>query len=96
MGVVNMYEIIYVKSFSEPWWMLEGWEQDIIQRDKFSSFELAEQFKIELGKQLRIHYPEHQQRGEEFDVYWKKGELEYCSDCDEDLQVYHGIIRRNT
>lgn len=88
-----MYEIIYLKSFSEPWWMLPGWEQDIVQRKKFSSIELANHFKKELGDTLLIQYPEHQKRGEEFDVYWKKGDLEFCPDCDEDLQIYHGIMK---
>ncbi len=89
-----MYEIIYMKSFAEPWWMLEGWEQDIIKRKKFATLELAEQYKGDLGNKLRIQYPEHRKKGEEFDVYWKKGDFEYCSDCDEDLQVYHGVIRK--
>lgn len=90
-----MYEIIYVKSFAEPWWMLEGWEDDIVERHQFSSMECAEQCKEELSAKLQARFPLHQKRGEEFDVYWKQGDLEYCTDCDEDLQVYHGIIRIN-
>ena len=92
MGVEGMHEIIYVKSFYEPWWMLEGWEQDIVVRKSFSSIEEADRFKSEIRKKLRAKFPEHKKKGEEFEVYWLKGDLEYCTDCEEDLQVYHGII----
>lgn len=88
-----MHEIIYVKSFYEPWWMLEGWEQDIVQRNSFSTIEEASRFKNELAGTLRAAYPEHKKKGEDFDVYWEKGEMEYCPDCEEDLQIYHGIIQ---
>lgn len=88
-----MHEVIYVKSFYEPWWMLEGWEQDIVERKSFSTIEEAIRFKKELAEMLRTTFPEHKKKGEDFDVYWEKGDLEYCPDCEEDLQVYHGIIQ---
>ncbi|HSP22411.1 MAG TPA: DUF1033 family protein [Planococcus sp. (in: firmicutes)] len=90
-----MHEIIYLKSFYEPWWMLEGWEQDIVLRKPFSSIEEANRFKSELMDMLSAKYPEHKKKGETFDVYWEKGDLEYCPDCEEDLQVYHGVIHLN-
>lgn len=87
-----MHEIVYIKSFYEPWWMLEGWEQDIVERKKFTSIIEATRFRNEIAEKLKIDFPEHKTKGEEFDVYWLIGDTAYCPDCEEDLQVYHGII----
>lgn len=87
-----MHEIIHIRADFEPWWMLEGWEQEIVSRKKFDTAQRAARYLEELKKNLTEQYPQSKAKAPAFYAYWKEGEMEYCEDCEEDLQIYHGLI----
>lgn len=88
------YEIIYMKADFEPWWQFDGWEDYIVER---FTFETKEQFEKALEKKLsemRKKYPCERLNKEIYYAFWDEEELEYCEGCDEDAQVYHGLITK--
>jgi hypothetical protein len=87
-----MHEIFYIKGFEEPWWMFEGWEEDIVSQKAFNRFEEAhaffEQQKQELGKK----FSSQKSKGEGASAFWNDGDLAFCEDCEENMQIYHGLL----
>lgn len=33
-----MYQVVEIKGDMEPWWFLEGWQEDIISTKEFENF----------------------------------------------------------
>ena len=88
-----MYKIIYMKADFEPWWQFEGWDDYIVEQweyDNEQEFNQALQMKLE---EMRIKYP-HEKMKDCYYAFWDEKELEYCESCDEDAQVYHGILTK--
>ena len=86
------YEIIYMKADFEPWWQFDGWEEYIVERWQFDckkAFDNALQNKL---TEMRQKFPNERFNKQYFYAFWDENELEYCEGCDEDAQVYHGII----
>ncbi|WP_313890777.1 DUF1033 family protein [Psychrobacillus sp.] len=87
-----MYEIIYMKADYEPWWAFEGWEEYI--KEKFT-FENEEDALIHLHKMLaefREKFPKEKAKDDKYWAFWSIKEQCFCDSCDEDLQIYHGLI----
>lgn len=87
-----MYKIIYMKADFEPWWQFDGWEQYI---QKIYQYETEQAYMQALNMLLADfrHQFEHEElRKERFIAFWNDGECEFCEGCDEDTQIYHGII----
>lgn len=89
--MIELHEIIYMKSFEEPWWMLEGWEKDIVSRSEFNDPQIAKARFDELANSLSKKYKQQKRKGESI-AFWNEGDIAYCEDCEEELQVYHGIL----
>ncbi|ANU28245.1 DUF1033 family protein [Planococcus versutus] len=87
-----MHEIIYMKTDYEPWWMFDGWEKSVVSRHEFTSAKEAMGFLETLKQDFSYRFPEHEQRNQAFYCYWNEEEVEYCDKCEEDLQVFHGLI----
>ena len=87
-----MYKIIYMKADYEPWWLFEGWEEHIISIEEFDN---EQQFYDALNETLqnfRQTYANEQCKNDRFYAFWSEEECEYCEACDDDSQIYHGII----
>lgn len=87
-----MHEIFYIKGFEEPWWMFEGWEEDIVDQKSFSEFEEARLYFEGMKKVLSGKFSSEKSKGQGAIAYWNEGDLAYCEDCDEDMQIYHGLL----
>lgn len=90
--VFKLFEVIYMKADYEPWWMFEGWEETILSRDSFIDAEEALAFCEMLLAKLREQYPFEVMKKDCFYAFWSECEKDFCESCDEDLQLYHGII----
>ncbi|MGO1060084.1 DUF1033 family protein [Planococcus sp. FY231025] len=86
-----LHEIFYIRSFDEPWWMPEGWQENIVSRKKFPSAEQAEENFHEEAQALALKFTKQKREGRSI-AFWNPGDLAYCSNCEEDLQVYHGLL----
>lgn len=89
---MSMYKIIYMKADYEPWWQFEGWEEHIVS---IQEFEHEQQFDEALTAKItrfRDTYDNEVLKKERFYAFWSEDESEFCEACDDDAQIYHGII----
>lgn len=91
-----MYEIIYMKADYEPWWQFEDWESTIVFVKQFNNIEECNIQLEELLKEFRKKYANEMKRDEMYYAFWSEKERTYCEACDEDSQIYHGIIVRKS
>lgn len=87
-----MHEIVYIRANYEPWWMFDGWQENTISRKQFASADKAQHYLAELEKQLSRQFAESEKRDPAFTAFWNSEEIEYCEICEEDLQIFHGLI----
>ncbi|MFJ7936863.1 DUF1033 family protein [Sporosarcina sp. NPDC096371] len=84
--------MIYMKADYEPWWMFEGWEEKIRSRCTFNDAKEALMYCEKLLTELRKKYALEAVKKDCFYVFWSECEKDFCEACDEDLQLYHGVI----
>lgn len=87
-----MYKIIYMKADYEPWWQFEGWEEFIVSEMQFDNEQLFLKEYNEMFESFRRKYDNEASKNERFFAFWSEDECEFCEACDEDAQIYHGII----
>lgn len=89
---MSKYKIIYMKADYEPWWQFDGWQEHIVTTE---IYETKETFKAALTKKLQLFrgkYPYEKSKDELYYAFWSDEEREYCVACEDDIQVYHGIV----
>ncbi|GEN82653.1 DNA-binding protein [Sporosarcina luteola] len=86
------YEVVYMKADYEPWWMFEDWEKMVQVRKHFETAEEAKGYLGELKNEFSAKYNYAEERNDCFFAYWSDCERMFCEGCDEDLQIFHGII----
>lgn len=86
------FVIIYMKADYEPWWQFEGWEQHIVEQWNYDNEQQFHEALEQKLTQMRQKYPNERFNKEHFYAFWDEQETEYCEGCDEDTQIYHGII----
>lgn len=87
-----IYEVVYMKADYEPWWMFEDWEKMIQSKRTFTSAEEALKYLDELKKEFGEKYTYQEERKQCFYAYWSDSERIFCEGCDDDVQIFHGII----
>jgi hypothetical protein len=87
-----MYEVIYMKADFEPWWMFEGWEEEVLSRQTFFEECHARNFLEETLSELRVKYKNESMKKNCFFAFWSENEKLSCEACSDDLQIFHGII----
>jgi hypothetical protein len=87
-----MFEVIYMKAEYEPWWMFNGWEETIISRHTFENLVEAKVCLSSTLAELRSAYTNECMKKDCFFAFWSEAEKSFCEACDEDLQIYHGVI----
>lgn len=87
-----IYEVVYMKADYEPWWMFDDWEKMIQSRMSFASAEEALEYLADLKMEFGVKYNYQDERKDCFFAYWSDSERMFCEGCDEDLQIFHGII----
>lgn len=81
-----------MKADFEPWWKFDGWESNIVTTHVYNT---EEQFNIALNNMLddfRNKYDHEESREGKYYAFWSKDECEYCEACEDDAQIFHGII----
>ena len=87
-----VYEIVYMKADYEPWWMFDDWEKMIQSRRSFSTAQEAFNYLRDLKEEFGAKYNHYEERKECFFAFWSERERFFCEGCDDDLQIFHGII----
>ena len=81
-----------MKADYEPWWQFEGWEENIVSTNLYMSKEQFEKGLKEILQSLRMQYSNEICREQKFYAFWSEEEREFCEACDDDIQIYHGLI----
>ncbi|MET3558273.1 hypothetical protein ABID29_001393 [Streptococcus rupicaprae] len=87
-----MYQVIKLYGDFEPWWFLEGWQEDIVMCQNFDDYGQAERLYQKEWQQLRQVLPQHEERTDKMSVFWDPAEQRWCEECDEFLQQYHSLL----
>lgn len=87
-----MYKIIYMKADFEPWWQFDEWEEYIVHVYDYKSKNDYEDGKTKIFNDFREKYEHEAEKDGKFYAFWKEDEIMYCEGCDDDAQLYHGLI----
>ncbi|WP_179125821.1 DUF1033 family protein [Rossellomorea marisflavi] len=88
----SKWKVIKTKSDAEPWWFFENWERDIVEEWSFDNdVEAIEKYKEQIHHH-RSHYPNMKAKHIHSIAFWNPEEIEFCEACDDDLQLFIGLI----
>lgn len=91
-GFCDVFKLIYMKADYEPWWQFEGWEAFIEEELVFESEHALDEALAKKLMDFRATYEHEQQKESQFFAFWSDNECEYCEACDDDAQIFHGLI----
>ncbi|MDQ0222928.1 DUF1033 family protein [Streptococcus moroccensis] len=94
-----MYQVIELFGDYEPWWFLEGWEEDIVSFELFESYGEALSFYQMKGEQFAQLFPKKEEKRDQPDqdvmvAFWNPDEQRWCEECGENLQQFHSLLIR--
>lgn len=81
-----------MKADFEPWWMFEGWEETILSRQLFDKKSEAEKYLETMVLSFRKDYQHEKEKNQYLYAFWSNEEQCFCESCDDDLQIFHGIL----
>ncbi len=87
-----MYKLIYMKADYEPWWQFDGWQEQIVSIETYDTEESLENALIKKLQLFREKFPYEKEKDQKYYAFWTDEEREYCVACEDDIQIYHGII----
>lgn len=87
-----MYQVIELYGDFEPWWFLEDWQEDIVERKDFEAYQDALACFDSKWQALRQKYPYYQSRKDLLAVFWDNQRQRWCEDCGESLQQYSSLM----
>jgi hypothetical protein len=88
----NKWKVILTKSDAEPWWFFEEWKRDIVEQWEFDNKKDALAKYMNEIVRLNNLLPNMMTKQYNSIAFWDPGEVVFCEACDDDLQMYHGII----
>lgn len=89
---MTRWQIIQTESFNEPWWFFDDWQEDIVLELEATTREEAKALYIEVFTKLHDTYGYQQVKKNTLAAFWCDEEKCFCEECDDDLQVYHGLL----
>lgn len=87
-----MYQVIKMYGDFEPWWFLDGWEEDVTSRAAFDRYEDAINAFQREWVLLSESFPMKKSKNETMVAFWDESDRYWCEECDEYLQRYHSLI----
>lgn len=88
----TMYQVMLTECEYEPWWFFDDWEEHVMQVTEFPTFEEAVQEFYRESQELSNKYPFHKTKQTYLAAYWSEEEVHFCDNCDDDIQLYHGLL----
>ena len=86
-----MYKVIEMYGDYEPWWFLDGWEEDIVYSETFENYYDALKFYKVIWLKFSDQLPKYKSRSDLMTIFWDPEDQRWCEECDEFLQQYHSI-----
>jgi hypothetical protein len=86
------WKVILTKSDAEPWWFFEDWKRDVVEEWKYDNKNDAIAKYMEEIARLSDLLPNSKTKDYNSFAFWHPDEVVFCEACDDDLQIYHGVI----
>lgn len=87
-----MYQVIQLYGDFEPWWFIEGWQEDIVQEWQYETLTEAKVVFRQKWEALQECLPVYHSRKDFLATFWDKREQHWCQECNEYLQRYHSLM----
>lgn len=87
-----MYTVVKIYGDCEPWWFLEGWEEDIISCRQFDCYAEALSYYQQEWVYLSEKFPQRKSGTGLMTAFWDPIDRYWCEECDEYLQRFHSIM----
>ncbi|HFU3942536.1 TPA: DUF1033 family protein [Streptococcus suis] len=87
-----MYQVIKMYGDFEPWWFLDGWEEDVTSRAAFDRYEDALNAFQKEWVRLSEDFPMKKSKNGTMVAFWDESDQHWCEECDEYLQRYHSLM----
>ena len=75
-----MYRVIEMYGDFEPWWFIEGWEEDVISSKKFENYYDALKYYKSCWFELEKKIPLYKSRGDLMTIFWNPEDKRWCED----------------
>lgn len=90
--MVQNWEVIVTKGESEPWWFFPEWRNDIIEMYTYTDSTAATQKYLSLFQRLKKGFENVKVKKTSLAAFWNKEDVSYCEYCDDDSQLYYGLL----
>lgn len=87
-----MYQVIKMYGDWEPWWFIEGWQNDIVDEKEFDNWDEALAFYKQEWQHLKDDFPSYHSQKNLLATFWRTTDKRWCEDCGDDLQQFHSIL----
>ncbi|EMC0663360.1 TPA: DUF1033 family protein [Streptococcus agalactiae] len=87
-----MYQVVKMFGDWEPWWFIEGWEEDITEIAEYDTLSEALLYFQEEWDRGQERWPYFQSKSSLLATFWSIKEKRWCEECDEYLQQYHSLM----
>lgn len=87
-----MYEIVIITADYEGWWLFEEWRHDVTESFIFNDYPTMKIKYDEIYQLLQDKYTSVKIGKYHIPAFFNCCEIQYCEDCDDDVQIYHSLI----
>ena len=87
-----MYSVIEMYGDYEPWWFLDGWEDDIIEKRYFDDYYTALKYYKNRWLEMSEASPLYKSRSDLMTIFWDPTDQRWCEECNEEIQQYHSLL----
>lgn len=87
-----MYHVVKMYGDCEPWWFIEGWEEDIVTDKEFEHYEEALSYYQREWVHLSEEFSQWKNKSGMMTAFWDPEDQVWCEECDEYLQQYHSLM----
>ncbi|TYS82784.1 DUF1033 family protein [Rossellomorea aquimaris] len=88
---MTSWKIVKMSGEAEPWWFFPDWKKDIKEELHYSTEKEAFEQYINLIEEYNKAF-QHAKHKKNTAAFWNEDEKVFCEACDDDLQLYHGLI----
>jgi hypothetical protein len=88
----EQWHVCKTKGDCEPWLFLAGWQDEIMERRSFDSQEEALRTYAQWIKEYKKNFESAKETNGSLFSFWNEGDLHYCEACDDDLQLFYGLV----
>lgn len=90
-----MWTVTKIRTDYEGWWLFSDWTDHIIEEYHFSNFtDMMMKYSCMIH-QCRCAFDNYRVGKYNIHAFYNSCDLNFCEDCDEDMQIFYSIIVLN-